>query len=230
MAGGKMYNYTKRTKKKRGAAPKKQKGYTMTKYVPRNRISTNSDYTSFFRCEPIEFSNDSTITVRDGLSFQLTDIINFSSFTTIWDQYRIDQVIVKFIPVLTTVVNRPFDDSTNPGASVGEIPRLTTMIDRDDRAVPLDFNQIFQRPQSRTKMATKAIIWKFTPNRLVEVYRSTTSTAYKIDTNKKQFLDCGYSNVPHYGLKFALEATSPSNCYQYRIERSFKISFKNRRL
>lgn len=229
MPMGKIYKY-KKGYTKRGGKPKKQAGYKMTKRVPRNRISLNSDYTSFFRCNPIEISNDSTVETKIAFAFRLSDIINFSSWTTLFDQYRIDKVVVKFVPVQTEAVFRPYDDTTNPGASVSEIPRLCTIIDRDDESSPIDFNQIFQRPQSRTRKATQTITWTFVPNRLVEVYRSATTTGYKVDTNKKEFLDCGYSDVPHYGMKAVLQPTSPANCYQYRIERTYQISLKNRRI
>lgn len=223
----KAYDSRKRMLKKKA---KTQKGYAMTKRIPMNIVSVKADYTSFFRCNPQEIANGSTLPLIDGIVIKLSDIINFSSYTTLWDQYRIDQVIIKFIPVQSEAVFRPYDDTTNPGFSVSEIPRLTTVIDRDDSTVANTFNEIFQRPQSRTRKATKPIVYKFVPNRLIEVYRSSLTTGYRVDNESKSYLDCGYSDVPHYGIKFALEATSPANAYQYRIERTYKISFKNRRL
>lgn len=226
MAMGKMKR-TYKAKGKRGAKPKKQSGYALTKRVPRSFISKRADYCSFFRCTPIYISNNSTTFERGGITLTFSDVLNFSSWTTLFDQYRIDKCIIKFTPILTQEVIRPYDDTTNPGINL--IPRLTTALDRDDVAAPLSFDDVNQRPLSRTKIATKAISWTFVPNRLVAVYRTGVSSGYKVDTASKDFLDCANSDIPHYGLKWALEAASPSNAYQYRIDKTLVVSLKNRR-
>lgn len=216
--------FNKKYKPKRG-----RKGRKMIRYKQPSGIG-KADYSSKFYCEPLEFSNDSTVPLKQGLASRLEDVNNFSTWTTIFDQFRINKVVWKFVPVQTTVVNRPFDDSTNPGASVSEVPRLAMCIDRDDENTPLDFDAVARRPGSKVIKATKGYTFVFKPTRLLNVYRSATSTGYMLDPNTKAFLDVANgSQIPHYGMKWVLEPSSPSNCYQYRIERTYYISWKNRR-
>jgi len=199
--------------------------------IPRNlgiNLDLKPDYSCKLFKEPIIISNDSTAETKNAFDFTLTDCINYSTWSTVFDQYRINMVVVKFIPVQTQVINRPFDDTTNPGTSVSEIPRFAVSIDRDDSVTPIDIEQLLKRQGTIVKNATQPITLKFVPNRLVQIYNGVT-VGYKIDIDHRTFLDCAQPGIPHYGLKCVLEATSPSNCYQYRMETYYYVSFKCKR-
>lgn len=216
--------YKKRYPKRRPKKKNKMVMYRNPSYIGK------ADYSGKFHCNPIDLSNDSTLDTRLAFAFRLSDIHNFSSWTTLFDQFRINKVVCKFTPVNATVVNRPYDDTTNPGASVSETPRLVMCKDRDDEAAPIDFNSLQSRQGSKTIQATKSYTWVFKPTRLVPVYRTATTSGYMLDPNTKAYLDVANgANVPHYGMKCVLEATSPSNAFQYKIERTYYVSFKNRR-
>jgi len=129
---------------------------------------------------------------------------------------------------MTTGVNRPFDDTTT-GTLAQVTPQLSVCIDRDDINLPTSIIEVRNRPGAKNVMATKQVRFSFKPNKLQMIYRTSTTTGYQIDTDWKAFLDCANSDIPHYGLKFALEASSPSAAYVYEINMRYYVSFKGRR-
>jgi len=156
----------------------------------------------------------------------LSNCLDYADYVAIFDQYRINKVTVTFEPRQTTVIQRPFDDTTNPGIG-GITPHIVTVLDRDTGTVPYDYQStIMKRPMKET-LCTKRVRWSFKPNRLVPVYRSTTD-AYKIDTSN-EWLDCTYVNVPHFGIQYVMEASSPEYAYVYEVRTKYSVSFKNRR-
>lgn len=192
------------------------------------RSRGSNQWNTILRGAETSLNNSAVAITPFSVEFRLVDCINFSTYTTLFDQYRINKIVFTATPVKTQVVNRPYDDSTTAGAILS-IPRMTMVIDRDDSALPTTFEEVYQRPNSRTKLATRKFTWVFRPTKLGMVYRSATTTGYKVDFGR-DFIDCGDSDTPHYGLKGVLEAASPNEAYTYRLESKFYISFKNRKL
>ena len=158
--------------------------------------------------------------------FKFNEVNNYAHYANIFDQYRINLVVVKFEPIMTQIVNRPYDDSTT-GNLVNAIPRYAVCIDRDDDDVQ-SFENIESRKHARVRLATKPITIAFRPSRLVPVYRIGATNAYKVD-NSKQYCDMAYPDILHYGVKFALEASSPSAAYAFRVTTKYYVSLADRR-
>jgi hypothetical protein len=188
-----------------------------------------ADYSGVWKANPFVFGNASVADYKGHIQFKFSNCLDFSSWTTLFDQYRINKVVVEFIPVQTQAMVKQFDDTTTVGAGVNLIPRFTSCIDLDDSVNPTDFNVVFQRPNSRTVPATEKVTYTFTPTRLGMVYRSSSQTGYVIDSDTRKFVDCAQNDVPHYGIKYVITPTSPANAFQYRIETKYYISLKNRR-
>lgn len=196
--------------------------------IPRGIVSNKADYSCILIQEPIIISNNASAEEKHGFDFALDDTINYSTWSSIFDQYRINKVVVKFVPVQTSVVTRPFDDTTNPGESVSEVPRFAVCLDRDDSVTPTDMGQLLKRQGVIVRNATQPVTMSWVPNRLIQIYNGVT-TGYKVDSDTRAFLDCAQPGIPHYGVKCVLEATSPANAYQYRMETSYYVSFKHKR-
>lgn len=196
--------------------------------VSRARFTSSNKWNTVLRGAEATINNSALTVTPFQFTARLVDCINFSTYTTLFDQYRINKVVVLMTPVKTQVVNRPYDDTTTAGAVLA-IPRLSVVIDRDDDTLPVTFEEVYQRPNSKTTLATRKQVWAFRPTKLGMVYRSTTTTGYKVDWGR-DFIDSGDSDVPHYGLKGILEAASPNEAYTYRIETKFYVSFRNRKL
>lgn len=197
----------------------------MRRSVPR---SLRADYSVKLRSPTTQIANDSLTEVKGGVSFQLGDCFDYANYTAIFDQYRINMVTVQFVPVLTQMVNKPYDDTTTP-SSVNQIPRFVTALDRDDVTTPTDFVSVQNKSKSKVTLATKRQSYKIRPNRLINIYRTIASNGYKIDSDFKDFLDCGQTGIPHYGLKYVLEPATPASTFVYDMVIDYYVSFKNKR-
>lgn len=179
--------------------------------------------------EPV-LTNNSIVETVDSFTFTLNSVANFTNYTRMFDQYKINKVVVQFIPILTEIVNRPYDDTTTPGgAPLGDIPNYVVAIDRDDTAVSATYADLKARAYSYVRKSTQPLTICFRPNRLVNIYNGIIgSDAYQIDSSN-QWLDSGYNGVPHYGLKFAQEVASPRDTYSIMVRTTYYLSFANRR-
>lgn len=164
-----------------------------------------------------------------AIQFRLTDAVGGTPWLGQYDSYRIDKVQIKWVPVLTTGVNRPFDDTTTPGTAAN-IPRLMFAIDRDgDDLGGITLASMKARPNHKSVQMTRGASITFTPNRLVPIFRVGAVAAYKQDTSTKQYIDGSYADVPHYGIIGIVEASSPANVYQYRREVKMWVTFAQRK-
>lgn len=219
----KTYRRKRRKHNKRNKVPRPNR------WPLRVGMDLRPDYTVEFQNPQGFFIENQAVAETKGyIVFDLANCIGHGNYCSIFDYYRINWVEVVFQPVLSTVVNRPFDDSTTPSLNQA-VPHLITAIDRDDATNPVSYVAMQDRGQVKVAKATNRIYWKFTPNRLTEVYRSTTSTGYKIDRDTKSYLDCGYDDIPHYGMKFVMEAASPARAFVYEIQIKYNVSFKGKR-
>lgn len=185
------------------------------------------DYSTWLHQDQSILSNSTVADEKLALDFNLTDFLTSSEFTAIWDQYRILEIVVVFEAINTQVVNRPYDDTTTSNVV---IPFIATCIDRDDASTGLaSYSDLMKRQGTRRHLATQSFKIRFTPTRLAMVYDSPTTTGYKIDRDKWAWLDCATPNIPHYGLKCAMQAATPGNAYQYNISFKAKVQFRGRR-
>lgn len=124
--------------------------------------------------------------------FRFNQIVNHTDFVNLFDQYRIThcQVIVWF---------------KYAGAFNGVLPRFYWYADYDDTILPSDLNEF--RQHSKCKVAqlnlNRPIVINIKPAVLVESYRSPVSTGYL--PKWRQLIDMSAPDVPHYGLKWAID-------------------------
>lgn len=194
-------------------------------YKGGGRASYKADYSTKTReGSHLVLQNDSTVNVHYARAFSFHDILNYSNYD-MWDQYRINAIVVKITPNLTQVVNGAFDDTTNPGS--GKIPNYCAYIDRDDASSGgATYEDLKARQGSIVRSCTKGLTLKFRPTRLINVYKSLTSTGYMCDVSKRWLDD---RSIPHYGLKIGIENGGTTNKFGLRVEYTYYISLKNRR-
>lgn len=186
-----------------------------------SRVGASRDIHKFKRWISVPQDKDVN-TLADGLSlyFQFNQLVNYTEFTALYDQYRIEKVLIKLHLI------------TNPDAVVPPVtipvttqnvtnwyPRLWYSPDYDDKQVDAisDFKQ---------RATTKTLILK--PNRdytfwckpacQVEAYRDSAGTVgYCPSFNK--WINMADTAVEHYGWKWALdcEGLNPEDTQPYKI-------------
>jgi len=158
----------------------------------------------------------------NALSFALSDLPNNNEFTNLFDQYKLNFVVVKF-----RLVNDP---GAQPAAyNYSNMPELFWSVDRDDSSPPSSINELRERGTCKhapinfnrwTKIALK-------PTPVMPVYNGgLPGSAYA--TTRGCRLDASYSGVPHYGLKFAIDNLQNTN-YVVSVEAKYYVTCFNTR-
>lgn len=140
-----------------------------------------------------------------GTAFTLSNLVNFSELTQLYDQYKIARVYLRF------------NYNSNPGASTLGTPdaglglEMLICNDYDDVNTPT-YNELAQRSTTKRYRLTNnkpTRTWKLRPRVLNEVYRSSLTTHY--NPMSAPFLDATAADVPHLGTKWVLLNSMPSD-------------------
>jgi len=163
--------------------------------VPRIRLKRGKVYT-FCRSEAISTINAPTTApdLLGALYFSLSSLTGSTEFTTLFDQYRIIQVTVKFIPLA--------------GAGSGSNP-LVTAFDYDDASAPTGVVDLFQYDSVQLTQPGVVLERTMTPRVVQTVYQGVPS-AYATAPNSL-WIDASYPSVQYYGLKYGVAANSGSS-------------------
>lgn len=171
-----------------------------------------------------ESSNVSDIAYNK--SFTLSDVLNSSEYTNLFDSYRIVKVQMTFDPL----VNNVSVQQGSTGSQAFECPDVYFSTDDDDISTPSK-SELLQRPGVIIKPATKKCVMNLVPQVSREIYRGLAQTAYEIP-NKLIWLDAAYADVPHFGFKGLIEATGASTDavkFGYNINVKYVLQFRRPR-
>lgn len=137
-----------------------------------------------------------TTPINNGLSFNLTQLPNYTELTSLYDQYMIKGIRVNIQPLLTEGIASVLSGSTN----VWGYPKLSTVIDYDDSTIPASEDVYMQYATLRQTGAFKEHKRYFKPKcRLAGLDAGATITANTV--RGANWIDTGVPTVPHYGLK-----------------------------
>ncbi len=153
-----------------------------------------------------------TSAIQDVINFQLSDIPQASTFTGLYDQYRIQKVVVIFRSIGTT---------QNIGNSSGDVPTISTAIDYNDNAgsTPAEDYQSCVT----TSMMT-SFVRSFTPKTAMPVFNGVTSAYVQAPM---LWIDCAYPAVPHYQLVVNVGTTSLDQQFVYSVDVLYMLEFKS---
>jgi len=159
--------------------------------------------------------------------FQLSDVINYTDFTTLFDSYRITKVDY-YMQLLTNpegFVEVP-TGLTNKGVEAW-YPVMWYVLDDDDSTVPT-------LAQLREKQGVRRKVLK--PNQMIKfsIYPKFQKQTYAGPGGLVGYgpatgwLDCADSGVPHYGIKGCVDFHQNLNNTQYNIEVTarYHLAFK----
>lgn len=161
-------------------------------------------------------TNDLVVPVADvgyGISFSLSDVPNYTEFTALFDQFRMDWVEYTFIkksegPLQPIIYLAQDHDSDHP-------PSYAEMMERQS-------TQVLTFGSDRTMLK-----YRFRPNPLRQVFASALGNGYERAPNGT-WLDCSYASSKHYGLKYWIQnynsTTNPGCSIQVSIR--YGLTFK----
>lgn len=206
-------NYKKKVYRKRTYKPKYKKAI-----IPRAKMNVHHFKRAF--SGGITIPSTAATTQYFAYTFSLSQIVNASEFTSLFDQYRINRIVMRF--------RLAVDTANYVGVPTGIVPRMFWFIDYDDATAPASLNEFRERPKCKqtTLSAYKPTIVKFTPAVLVTGYESGVSSMYM--PKFKQWIDIADPTTQHFGVKFAIDQFAENvTPFNVEIETWFYFSCKN---
>lgn len=197
---------------------------TRASRVPRNMSSRMSqgrgDNTIHTVTKSIDQSTSLTSTVSaPGLyafQFALSHLSEYTSFTSIYDQYRFDFAEIMILPM---TIPSATSSSTVPFAN------LVIVSDYDDAATlanwALHLNYENATIVSPGKRHTRTIVPRCAGATIV------SSTAVSALNLSRQWIDCSQPSVPHFGFKIGVQQSTSSNLTVWYPYFKYTISFRN---
>lgn len=149
-------------------------------------------------------------------TWQFSQLQNVSEFTNLYDQYRINFVVVKYFLKI---------DPGAQAAGTASYPKLYWYRDLDDSNAPLSLNEIRENARSRVKVMNpnRPVVIKYKPNSLQLIYTSAIANQFK--PAYSQWMDVAQTGTPHYGHKWAIDDLTNTN---YKVETEVTYYFQCR--
>lgn len=157
--------------------------------------------------------------VHKAYSFTLSQLPNVGEFTTLFDTYRINKIVLTIEPAM----------ESNQMTSPQLISRkwLRVVHDYDDANVLANENQYFEYANMKSYDCLKAAKIVLYPKIARQIFNGALTTAY--GQEGKVWLDSASPDVPHYGIKMFIPALGIDNSFQFRVRATYYISCKQTR-
>jgi len=141
------------------------------------------------------------------------DITQFSSFSSIFDQYKIDFIEVWLTPYGPGVV-----------AGYNSNTKIYSVVDYDDANAPTSIAALTQYENCVITRANEGHYVKFRPHIAVAGFGGAF-TQFK--NEKSDWIDVASTSMQHYGFKFGCDPTTATNDVQLDMETRITVSFRN---
>lgn len=201
--------------------------YNMAKKMKVSTISRSLapriySFVRYIETEQTIASNDFGFT-SSSMTFSLNKLTFPAEFTGLFDQYQIVKTETTFQPDIQQV-NQLIGSSV---ANALTIPKIYVIRDLDNTGTITE-DVAKERQDVVIKQATQKFSVSMVPQVSREIYRSTTQTAYEVPY-QLTWLDCSYSDVPHYGLRFGItnsESSQNAVKFEYVIRSRYWVRFR----
>lgn len=165
-----------------------------------------------------------TVTSESAFVITFDNLINKDDFTTLYDRYRID-----YVQIRAQLVNNPnaisvLNTAGGNATASNFYPKLWWCPDYDD-GVQETLDELKQRAKTKCIVLQPNKIYKFgfKPAILAQTYRTAVSTGYT--PMWKQWVDMAQTNVPHYGIKYVIDALNIDPVGEFKVIFDFKVYF-----
>lgn len=166
---------------------------------------------------------DTIVTPAGGLglffTFQLTDLPNYTEFSALFDQFRINAVVIKFVPTWTS-------NDINPQSTALYMPNFHSALDFDGpTTAPTAETDLLQYQSYRMTRGHVVHMRKIVPCVNVAAYESALATAYL--PKRKQFLDMVDVATQHFGMKIWIDAPNLTSNLAYKTYATYYFTTRS---
>lgn len=145
-----------------------------------------------------------------AFTFALTDLPDYTKYTTLFQQYALTYIKMTVIPSA--------DSNTSPGQTSSMVYYA---VDYDDAVAPTQ-DQMLSKQGVRMKYTLRPFTIKLRPRVLGMVYESGGTTGYS--PRRHTWLTTNDSTVPHYGVKMWF--STPAANMVFRVHATYYLKFK----
>lgn len=204
----------RRFRKKR-TIPKRRTFRHRRRVVPRRRFN-KSNICHFKRTYVKDSVTVIGTSVIKAYSFSLSQLPNASEFTSLFQAFRLNKIIVKIQP--------RFNVSVSQATTIA--PRIISAIDYNDDNAGFTSAELLEYSTHRIHFGFRPIARKFTP--AIEVGLLGSGTAVVSGVQKfKQWVDMAAFDAKHFGFKIIFEpAAANTNNYFYDVFTTIYFSCK----
>lgn len=155
--------------------------------------------------------------VLGAYTFRLDQLPNYTEFTNLFDAYRMNKIVIKFVPTA---------NSSSVGSSLTDpLTQFHTVLDFDDATAPASLNAMYEYGNWRMSRGSVIHTRVFTPAVSLALLdgAGTTTGAQKY----KQWISTTQPDVLHYGLKYCAAGQINNNDIIWRPYISVYFSCKS---
>lgn len=160
-----------------------------------------------------------------GFAFCLDDLPNTTEFSNLYDQYRIN--FVKFTIKLVNCPQSSLPPQSTSSSTTNFFPTVWYATDHDDNNyATVAALKEYVAVKHKTLQPNKECSICVKPSILAQTYRTALTTGYA--PQYKQWVDMANTNVPHYGIKFAIhfEGLTPPIGTVWEFQMNTKVYFQ----
>jgi hypothetical protein len=153
-----------------------------------------------------------------AFNFSLDQLPQYTSFTTLFDQYKFSEVQV--------IIRPQYNANPMQVSGTNKVPLLYTVIDYDDNATPSTIAQLEEYGNCQIS-EYETVSARFTPHMAIAAYDGSVFTSFANKT--ADWIDAAYPAVKHYGVKMGCGPgfTGQTLLQAYDVSVRYKIQFRN---
>lgn len=160
--------------------------------------------------------------ILGAVAFRMDDLSQSATFASLFDQYRIDKVLLRFTSRSNAV------SVFNASAPNSSVPMVYITQDRDDASAPASINALREYDKTVIMNGASSCDVFIEPRPTISAFASGAFSGY-VTPDIEPWLDMANTDIPHYGVKFGvcpLTATTTSS-WVWDVEAYYYVSFRN---
>lgn len=167
---------------------------------------------------------NSSSPVYVAIAFRLDDLDQTTTFSSLFDQYRIDKVLLRMYS------RNGATNVFNIAAPNGSIPLGYVTLDIDDATAPASVSAVRQYDKCQTFNGNTSVDIEVTPRPTAALYAAGAFSGYTT-AGYEPWIDIANADVPHYGVKMAIGGLTPTttSSFTWDIEAHYWVSFRSTR-
>lgn len=156
------------------------------------------------------FTSSTTVPTYSGTVFALSALANYSSYTSVFDQYMIEEIEMWI-----------FTGADGVDAISGAVGTWNSAVDYDDGNVPTTITQVSDKQTNVCSSIQAGHYHKWRPQYALGAYQGT----FIGFSTTRGWIDCASPSVQHFGVKTSCAAT-PANPFIFSSIVRYTIAFR----